>query len=207
MVLKLTPKRIFWLKVAIHAINMMFFAYLVLLTVTEQLGADPVQGLSHFTGKAALHVLFMTLLISPIAKQFKLGAFIRVRRLVGLYCFSWAVLHVAVYLWLDLGLMWSLFWQETINRPYLLVGMLAFILLSALSITSFKRMQVKMGRFWQQLHNFVYLIAILAPIHFWWSVKSGWLTPAIYLGISVLLLSLRWSKLKRTVTKLSLNQP
>ncbi|WP_087018958.1 protein-methionine-sulfoxide reductase heme-binding subunit MsrQ [Thaumasiovibrio subtropicus] len=206
MVLKLTPKRLLGLKIVIHTLNVIAFVYLVVAVLSGAMGADPLQEMSHYTGKAGLHLLILTLLVSPIAKRFKLGQLMRVRRLLGLYCFSWALIHVLIYFWLDLGLSLTLFFEETTRRPYLILGLIAFLLLTALAITSFKTLQAKMGKRWQQLHNTVYLIALLAPIHYLWSVKSGLTSPFLYLLGFILLLAMRWSKLKQTVTKLSFNQ-
>ncbi|MEZ8741054.1 protein-methionine-sulfoxide reductase heme-binding subunit MsrQ [Photobacterium swingsii] len=195
--MRLTPNHIFYLKLAIHTISLGFVGLLVGLVITEGLGADPVQGLSHFTGKAALNTLIITMLISPIAKHFKQAALIKVRRVIGLYSFFWAGLHLLSYITLDLGFDWGLIGSEIVSRPYLAIGAISWVILFLLTLTSNQYLQRQLGKRWQTLHNTVYIALILSPIHYYWSVKSGIIEPAIYIGISILLLALRWKTFKR----------
>ncbi|MCF7355007.1 protein-methionine-sulfoxide reductase heme-binding subunit MsrQ [Vibrio sp. CK2-1] len=193
----LKPKHIIGLKVFIHLAQIFSFTWLVFAVINGHLGADPVQPIIHFTGKAALNTLLITLLISPLAKKFKQGQLIRARRLLGVYSFAWAVIHLTAFAWLDLALQWQLIGSEIIKRPYLVLGAVIWIILLLLTITSTQAMQRKMGRKWQQLHNWVYLAAILAPIHYYWSVKSEILEPSLYIGGALLLLWLRKEKVLR----------
>ena len=194
---RLQPRHVFWLKVVIHVVSLSFLAQMVWLTVSGGFGADPIQGLHHFTGKAALNTLLLTLVISPVAKALKQGMLMKVRRLVGLYSFFWAVLHVMGYLVLDLNLNWSLLASEIVSRPYLSLGAVSWFILLALTLTSFSAVQQKMGKMWQKLHNWVYLVVLLAPIHYYWSVKSGLLEPALYIAASLALLALRYRTFSR----------
>ncbi|MGF1690729.1 protein-methionine-sulfoxide reductase heme-binding subunit MsrQ [Photobacterium kagoshimensis] len=195
--MRLIPNHIFYLKVAIHTVSLSFVGLLVGLVITEELGADPVQGLSHFTGKAALNTLIITMLISPVAKYFKQAALIKVRRVIGLYSFFWAGLHLLSYITLDLGFDWGLIGSEIISRPYLAIGAISWVILFLLTLTSNQYLQRQLGKHWQTLHNTVYLALVLSPIHYYWSVKSGITEPAIYIGISLLLLAFRWKTFKR----------
>ncbi|MCQ1060504.1 protein-methionine-sulfoxide reductase heme-binding subunit MsrQ [Photobacterium sp. ZSDE20] len=198
--LKMTPRQVFWLKVLIHGVSLIFIAQLVYLTLTGGLGADPIQGISHFTGKAALNTLLLTLCVSPIAKLLKAGMLVRVRRLLGLYCFFWAVLHLTGYVVLDLNFNWSLVLDEIISRPYLTIGAVSWVILFALAVTSTQSIQRRMGKHWQKLHNWVYLATLLVPIHYIWSVKSGLIEPMIYLSISIGLLAFRYKALTKGLT-------
>ncbi|MGR5142276.1 protein-methionine-sulfoxide reductase heme-binding subunit MsrQ [Photobacterium sp. DNB23_23_1] len=198
--LKMTPRQVFWLKVLIHGVSLIFIAQLVYLTLTGGLGADPIQGISHFTGKAALNTLLLTLCVSPIAKLLKAGMLVRVRRLLGLYCFFWAVLHLIGYVVLDLNFNWSLVLDEIISRPYLTIGAVSWVILFALAVTSTQSIQRRMGKHWQKLHNWVYLATLLVPIHYIWSVKSGLIEPMIYLSISIGLLAFRYKALTKGLT-------
>ncbi|EAS41537.1 protein-methionine-sulfoxide reductase heme-binding subunit MsrQ [Photobacterium profundum] len=195
--MKISPRHIFWLKVIIHIVSLGFLLLLVGQTLTGNLGADPIQGISHFTGKAALNTLMITLLLSPLARYFKQGALVRVRRLVGMYSFFWAALHLSGYLILDLGLDWQLLASEIISRPYLSLGAISWIILASLAITSTQGMQRRLGRRWQKLHNWVYLALLLAPIHYYWSVKSGIVEPGLYILMAITLLSFRWKTFKK----------
>lgn len=198
--MKITRRNIFWFKVVIHLMALTPIIYLVLLVLSNSAGGDPVQYIIHYTGIGALNTLVMMLLISPIARRFKLGPIVQTRRLVGLYVFAYASLHLMAFISLDLLFEWSLLWQETIKRPYILIGMFSYLILFALAITSLPALRHKMGRQWQTLHRLVYLATALIPIHFYWSVKSEIIEPSIYIAIAVILLLIR-APLKRLLSK------
>jgi len=195
--MRITNKHVFWLKVLMHVIALLPIIYLVLAVLSEAAGGDPVQYIIHYTGIGALNTLLIMLCISPIAKKFKQGALIQTRRLIGLYVFAYATLHLMAFVSLDLLFEWSLFLQETVKRPYIVIGTVAYLLLLALSITSFNVIKRKMGKRWQQLHNSVYLVAVLVPVHFFWSVKSEIIEPSIYITVTALLLFARKDQIKR----------
>ena len=197
--MKLSPNHIIGLKVFIHLAQLFAFTWLLFAVLNGHLGADPVQPIIHFTGKAALNTLFLALLISPIAQKLKQGQLIRTRRLLGVYSFVWAIIHLTSYSWLDLALEWQLIGSEIIKRPYLVIGATVWIILCLLTLTSTQRMQRRLGKKWQQLHNWVYLAAILAPIHYYWSVKSDIVEPIIYIMAALLLLLVRKDKIQRWI--------
>ncbi|KHT58476.1 sulfite oxidase subunit YedZ [Photobacterium gaetbulicola] len=191
---KMSPHHVFWLKVFIHSVSLFFIGQLVYLTLSGGLGADPVEGISHYTGKAALNTLLFTLSISPVAKLLRAGMLVRVRRLLGLYCFFWAALHLGGYIALDLNFNWSLVINEIVSRPYLTLGAVSWTILFALAVTSPQGIQRRMGKRWQKLHNWVYVAAILIPIHYIWSVKSGLFEPIMYIFVTLGLLALRYNR-------------
>ncbi|MCG7532654.1 protein-methionine-sulfoxide reductase heme-binding subunit MsrQ [Psychrobium sp. MM17-31] len=195
--MRLTNKHLFLVKAFMHWAALAPIVFLVLAVFYDEAGGDPVQYIIHYTGMGALNTLVLMLLISPVAKRFKQGALIQTRRLVGLYVFAYATLHLAAFISLDLLFEWSLFFTETVKRPYILVGMLAYILLFALAITSINAVKRKMGKRWQQLHNSVYVVALLVPLHFIWSVKSEIIEPSIYIALTALLLWARKDQIKR----------
>lgn len=199
----LTRRSLFWLKVVFHVIGALPIAYLVLKVMSDNAGGDPVQYIIHYTGIGALNALVATLAISPLAKWLKQGLLLQTRRLVGLYVFAYASLHVLAFFSLDLLFAWSLFFEEVVKRPYILVGATAYLLLTALAFTSFNRIRRKMGRSWQKLHNAVYLIAVLGVVHFYWSVKSELIEPSIYILLFTLLLALRLKLTKKRKYKVS----
>jgi len=188
---------VFWLKALMHVVALLPIIYLVLAVLSESAGGDPVQYIIHYTGMGALNTLLIMLCISPIAKKFKQGALIQTRRLIGLYVFVYATLHLMAFVSLDLLFEWSLFLQETVKRPYIVVGTIAYLLLLALSVTSLNVLKRKMGKRWQQLHNSVYLVAVLVPIHFFWSVKSEIIEPSIYIAVIAMLLLFRKQQIQR----------
>ncbi len=162
----------------------------------DNLGGDPVEEIIHFTGIGAFNLLLLTLLISPLAKQFKQSFLMKTRRLLGLYGFTYALFHLLNFLAFEIQFDGVLFIDEVIKRPYISIGMVAFILLLSLSVTSLTVLKKKMGKNWQKLHNFSYLILLLVAVHFYWSVKSEVFTPLFYFILTFSLLSLRYTKIK-----------
>ncbi|MGR5117031.1 protein-methionine-sulfoxide reductase heme-binding subunit MsrQ [Photobacterium damselae] len=203
--MRITPKQITIIKSMVHIFSLIFMIYFVLLTLQGGFGADPVKGMEHFTGKAALNMLILTLLVSPLAKVFRQGLLMKLRRMLGLYSFFWATLHFAIYISLDLGFDFSLLGEEIFKRPYLTIGALCWVILLLLAATSFQKIQRKMGKTWQTLHYWVYLALILAPIHYYWSVKSGLIEPSLYLVVAVLLLIWRKDFFMRLLGKFSIS--
>ncbi|UJZ96098.1 protein-methionine-sulfoxide reductase heme-binding subunit MsrQ [Photobacterium damselae subsp. damselae] len=203
--MRITPKQITIIKSMVHIFSLIFMIYFVLLTLQGGFGADPVKGMEHFTGKAALNMLILTLLVSPLAKGFRQGLLMKLRRMLGLYSFFWATLHFAIYISLDLGFDFSLLGEEIFKRPYLTIGAVCWVILLLLAATSFQKIQRKMGQTWQTLHYWVYLALILAPIHYYWSVKSGLIEPSLYLVVAVLLLIWRKDFFMRLLGKFSIS--
>ncbi|MBO9489195.1 protein-methionine-sulfoxide reductase heme-binding subunit MsrQ [Endozoicomonas sp. G2_1] len=192
-----TKTKVWLLKTVIHLAALIPLVYTYYLAIIDQLGGDPVEAILHFTGIGALNILLLSLLISPLAKRFKQAYILQTRRLVGLYAFAYALFHILSFLFFEVQFNWQLFVDEIIQRPYITVGMLAFTVLLLLAVTSVSALKRKMGKRWQQLHNWVYPAAILAAVHFYWSVKSELIEPSIYLVMVAVLLALRADKFKR----------
>ncbi len=186
---RLKPRHVTWLKVVIHLSALTPLIYTYSQAFSDQLGGDPVEAVLHFTGIGAFNLLLLSLLVSPIAKKFKQGMLVNVRRLLGLYGFFYALAHFISYVVFELQLEWSLLLSEIVKRPYITVGFVALLLLSSLALSSTKNIQRKMGSKWQKLHNWVYLAALLIALHYIWSVKSDLVQPIIYW---MMLLSLLW---------------
>ena len=160
--------QVFFLKVIIHLSALLPLLNAYYLAITDQLGADPVEAIIHFTGIGAFNLLLITLSVSPLIKLTKQGYLLQTRRLLGLYAFLYALCHLVSFLAFEVQFSIGLFISEVIERPYITVGMIAFLLLIALAVTSVNILKRKMGKSWQQLHNFNYLIVILVAIHFYW---------------------------------------
>lgn len=189
--------RVLLLKIAIHLMAFLPLFGLYFLAFTEQLGADPVEEVIHFTGIGAFNLLLLSLMISPIAKKFRQGYLVQTRRLIGLYSFTYACLHLLNFLAFEVQFDRKLFFNEILDRPYITVGMAALIILLSLAVTSITALRRRMGQKWQKLHNWVYIAALLITLHFFWSVKSDIVEPMIYFTIAVFLLALRKDKIKR----------
>jgi len=188
--------KVFALKMIIHLAALLPLIYLYYLAFTDNLGADPVEEVIHFTGIGAFNLLLLTLLVSPLAKKFKQGFLMNTRRLLGLYGFTYTLCHLLNFLAFEVQFDGALFFDEVIKRPYITIGMLAFVLLLTLSVTSLSILKRKMGKNWQKLHNFTYVILLLVAVHFYWSVKSEIFTPLFYFLLTFILLSLRYKKFK-----------
>ena len=117
--------------------------------------------------------------------------------MLGLYAFAYASLHFAAYLGLDLRGFWAQVFEDIVKRPYITVGFIAWLLLVPLAVTSTTGWIKRLGRNWSRLHKLVYVIAVLAVLHFWWLVKSDLREPALYAAIAALLLGWRaWKALE-----------
>lgn len=196
--MRLTAKQIVWLKVALHLAAFLPLVWLFYAASQGYFSADPAKDIQHFTGRMALKLLLATLLITPLTRLLKQPLLIRTRRLLGLWCFAWATLHLISYSLLELGISnLSLLGQELVSRPYLTLGILSWLVLLTLAFTSTQAAQRKLGRRWQIVHNFIYLVAILAPIHYFWSVKILSPQPLIYAFIALVLLAWRYKKFRQ----------
>jgi sulfoxide reductase heme-binding subunit YedZ len=196
--MRITARQITGLKVILHLAGFLPLLWLLLSIDQGWFSADPAKDIQHFTGRMALKFLLGSLLITPLARYGKQPLLIRVRRLLGLWCFAWATLHLVSYSVLELGISnLGLLGSELISRPYLTLGIISWLILLSLALTSFQKAQRKLGRRWQTLHNGVYLVLILAPIHYLWSVKTFSPQPWIYALISAILLAWRYKKFRQ----------
>lgn len=194
-------------KAAVHALALAPAAWLgwqvaeVWRTGSDALGADPVAEIEHRTGLWALRLLLLTLAITPLRRLSGQAVLLRFRRMLGLYAFFYACLHLGAYLVFDLRGYWTQLFEEIVKRPYITVGFLAWLLLVPLALTSTLGWMRRLGRRWGQLHRLVYAIGVLAVLHFWWLVKSDIREPALYAAILALLLGARavaWLSARRT---------
>ena len=187
------------LRIGVHIGSALPLVWLYFAVPRGALGGDPVEELIHFLGIGALRLLLLTLMVSPLAKLVKVGQLNKLRRPLGLWCFAWASLHFSVWLSLDLRFAWLLIGEELVKRTYILLGFTAWLILLALAITSVPKILRAMGKNWKKLHSLIYIAVVLACVHFWWSVKSGWIEPAIYLAIACGLLWFRRERLLKII--------
>jgi sulfoxide reductase heme-binding subunit YedZ len=186
------------LKALAHALALLPLAGLVQGVIDDSLGADPVAALTHATGEWALRLLLLGLALTPLRRLTGQAWPIRFRRLVGLYAFFYACLHLAVFLVLDLQGFWTQVFEDIVKRPYITVGFAAWLLLVPLAFTSTRGWMRRLGKRWAQLHRLVYAIGVLAVLHFLWLVKSDLREPLVYAAILAVLLGARlWWRLRR----------
>ncbi len=139
--------------------------------------------------------------VTPLRQLTGQSGLLRFRRMLGLYAFFYATLHLSVYLGLDLRGYWTQIFEEIVKRPYITVGFAAWLLLVPLAITSTQGWMRRLGRRWGQLHKLVYAIGVLAVLHFWWLVKSDIREPLLYAAILAVLLGWRaWKAVSRRRT-------
>lgn len=158
----------------------------------DQLGANPIEAVTRGLGTWTLNFLLATLAVTPVRRFTGWHWLARFRRLLGLFTFFYACLHLTSYLWFDQFFDWMAIAKDILKRPFITAGMIAFILLVPLAATSTNAMVRRLGgRRWQALHRSVYAIAIIAVVHYWWLVKADVSLPALYAATLVLLLGLR----------------
>ena len=141
------------LKALIHLIALGLLLNQYYLAITDKIGGDPVEAIIHFTGIGGLNLLLLTLCISPLAKYAKQSWLMKSRRLLGVYSFLYALCHVLNFWAFEIQFNISLFITEVFERPYITLGLISFIVLFTLTITSLNKLQRKMGRKWQTLHK------------------------------------------------------
>lgn len=184
-------KHIIFFKIAIWVCALLPLARLIWLGFHDDLSANPVEFVERSTGTSALIFLLITLSMTPIRLLTRQVWQIQLRRMLGLWMFFYACLHITTYVWLDYSFLWTDIVKDIIKHPYVIVGFTAFMLTIPLAITSNNFMIKRLKKNWKKLHQVVYLIAILAILHFWWLVKKDVTEPFYYAAVLVILLSIR----------------
>ncbi len=152
------------------------------------LGANPIEAITFFTGDWTLRFLLITLSISPLRQWFGLTGLLRFRRMLGLYVFFYACCHFSIWFIFDHALDFTDMFEDVFERPYITLGFSALMLLIPLAVTSNNAMLKKLGKRWKKLHKLTYLILVLGVLHYLWLVKADYLEPGIYAVIAVILL-------------------
>jgi len=178
-------------KVAIFLLCLIPLLRLFWLAFHDDLSANPIEFVERSTGYWALFMLLCTLSLSPIRLLTGRSWQLQYRRMLGLFMFFYACLHLMTYLWLDYAFNWADIIKDIIKHPYVLVGASAFILTLPLAITSNNAMIRLLRERWKQLHSLVYVIAVLGVVHFLWLVKKDLREPILYAVILALLLAVR----------------
>jgi methionine sulfoxide reductase heme-binding subunit len=155
------------------------------------LGANPIEAITHRTGRAALVLLLVTLAVTPLRRVTGWNSITPLRRTFGLFAFFYAALHLLVYVGLDHFFAFDIMIEDVLKRPFITAGFAAFVLLVPLAVTSTKAMIRKLGRRWLLLHRLSYVAAALAVLHFFWKVKADTREPLLYAGALAILLLLR----------------
>jgi len=163
--------------------------FLVWAGFQARLTADPVKYITHFTGRTALTILFITLAVTPLRRLTGWNGAVQLRRLIGLFAFFYAVIHLLIYLVFDRGFVFTELGEDIAKRPYITVGFTAWTFLLLLAATSPRAMLRRMGgKRWQALHRLIYPAAMLGVLHFTWAQKKDISEPLIYAAVLAVLL-------------------
>ena len=178
-------------KPAVLLLGLLPMAWMIVAVFAGQAGANPVEYLTHESGQWGLRLMLVTLAMTPLRRMTGWTFPIRLRRMIGLLAFSYVVLHFLVFALFDHMLNPATIADDVINRPYILMGFLALLLLIPLAVTSTNAWMRRLGRRWKQLHKLVYLIAVLGVLHFLLLVRADPWEPLVYGAILAVLLLLR----------------
>ena len=166
---------------------------LVWAGATDDLGANPIEEVTHVTGEWALRLLLACLAVTPLRRALGWGALAPYRRSFGLLAFGYAALHVATFVGLDHFFAAAAILEDVVERPFVTAGLAAFLGLLPLALTSTRGAQKRLGRRWVRLHRLVYPAAAAAVLHYFWLVKADLRGPAIHAALLAVLLAARWA--------------
>lgn len=188
-----------FLKTIVFLLSLLPLARLIWLGSHDGLGANPIEFITRSTGTWTLIFLCITLAMTPMRLMTGMTFWIRLRRMLGLFCFLYACIHFLIWFWLDQNLDLQSMWSDILKRPFITMGFLTLVLLAPLAITSNQWSVRLLGKRWTALHKLVYLIACTAILHYWWhkAGKNDFETVAVYGVIIALLLLYRLPPIKR----------
>ena len=181
-----------WVKAGVFLAALVPLGAIVAAAAAGELGANPVEALLHHFGEWSLRLMLATLAITPLRRLTGWSQAVRLRRMLGLFAFFYAALHLATYVVLDRSLLLEEILEDLTERPYIMVGFAAFVMLVPLAATSTNAMIRRLGgRRWRLLHRLAYAAAAAGVVHFWWLVKADVREPLVHAAILALLLALR----------------
>jgi sulfoxide reductase heme-binding subunit YedZ len=189
-------KRIILIKAVIWLLCLTPLGWLGWKALHGDLGANPIEVITHATGDWTIRLLLVTLSITPLRRLAGWHVLIRFRRMLGLFAFFYGVLHFLTYIWLDKFFDMQDVLKDIAKRPFITVGFLGFVLLIPLALTSTQGMIRRLGRRWQMIHRLIYFSAIAGVIHYLWLVKADITQPVIYgviLGVLLLTRLVIWT--------------
>jgi sulfoxide reductase heme-binding subunit YedZ len=181
-----------WTKALAFALCLIPLGRLLWRVYVNDLTANPVEFITHFTGHWTLRFLLITLAVTPLRALLRQPQLIRFRRLVGLFAFFYGLLHLTTWIWLSSGFDVVAMWQDVVKRRFITSGMTALLLMAPLAVTSTSGWVRRLGyKRWQRLHRLIYLSALVGVIHYYWGVKSDIRMPVLYGAILAALLLYR----------------
>ncbi|WKZ46841.1 MAG: protein-methionine-sulfoxide reductase heme-binding subunit MsrQ [Anaerolineales bacterium] len=201
------------LQIAIHIYAWSVLVFLVYDLITGNMSANPIQELEQRTGRHAITLLILSLACTPLNNIFGWRELIKRRRALGLYAFMYATIHIIIFVNLDYGFAWSLIVQTIIEKPYIVFGLLGFLMLIPLAATSFNEWKRRLGKNWKRLHQTIYFIVPVLLLHYALGKKGDIfilqgdiIRPLIYSLIAGILLILRIPPVRRFIASLSIRR-
>ena len=189
-----------YFKPSIFILSTIPFLIIIYKIFFNKLGPEPVKEITHFTGEWTLIFICLTLAMSPLKKLTNLNFWVKERRMLGLFVFFYASLHLLTYVGIDYRFSWQPIFDDVVKKKYIFVGFAAWLLLIPLTLTSSQKMMLLLKQNWKKIHRLIYVIAILGSLHFVWLSKTIYFKPLIYFVIITILLFLR-VKFKRIFNK------
>ena len=180
-----------YFKPSIFILSTIPFLIIIYKIFFNKLGPEPVKEITHFTGEWTLIFICLTLAMSPLKKLTNLNFWVKGRRMLGLFVFFYASLHLLTYVGIDYRFSWQPIFDDVVKKKYIFVGFAAWLLLIPLTLTSSQKMMMLLKQNWKKLHRLIYVIAIFGSLHFIWLSKTIYFKPLIYFVIITILLFLR----------------
>lgn len=192
-------RKLTWVQIAAYLAAIIPFAVLVFDYYTNNLTINPIQEVTHRTGRLAMYLLLASLAITPLITITGYRGLAKAKRPLGLQAYFYAVLHFVVFIGWDYGFQWQYVGPEIIRLRYTLIGGASLLIMAALALTSSKDWQKRMKKAWKRLHKLAYFAGIFAVLHYVWVQKSIQLEQYIFLGLVALLLVLRITPLRKGI--------
>ena len=180
-----------YFKPSVFILSTIPFLIIIYKILFNKLGPEPVKEITHFTGEWTLIFICLTLAMSPLKKLTNLNFWVKGRRMLGLFVFFYASLHLLTYVGIDYRFSWQPIFDDVVKKKYIFVGFAAWLLLIPLTLTSSQKMMLLLKQNWKKLHRLIYVIAIFGSLHFIWLSKTIYFKPLIYFLIITILLFLR----------------
>ncbi len=187
-------------KVSVFILSLVPVSLLLYNFYTDELGANPFETLTRQSGEWTLRFLLITLSLTPLKILLTKSWPLKFRRMLGLFTFFYASLHLLTYIWFDQFFDWNEIWVDIIKHPFITIGMLSWLILLPLAITSTRGMKKRLGRRWKKLHQAVYVIGVLVLIHYFMLVKADYWWPVLYSLIFIGLMVFRVLYIRQRLT-------
>ena len=188
-----------YFKPGVFFLSIIPFLFIFYKIYFNKLGPEPVKEITHFTGEWTLIFICLTLSMTPLKRLTNLSMWVSFRRMLGLFVFFYASLHLLTYIGIDYRFNWQPILNDVFKKKYIFIGFAAWVLLIPLAITSSQKMIKLLKNNWKKLHRLIYIIAIFGSLHYIWLSKTIFFKPLVYLVIILVLLALRIKIKKRNV--------